>query len=98
MDATVRLPDGRDGVRLTVSDDGVGIAEGGRRSGLRNLARRAEALGGSSEYGPGLPRGTGAAGPASGGEGAGGAGAGGAGENRGGGGGRGTTVLWEAPL
>ncbi|WFB08420.1 GAF domain-containing protein [Streptomyces sp. LX-29] len=54
VDATVRLPDGREGVRLTVADDGVGIPEGGRRSGLRNLAHRAEALGGSCVYGPGL--------------------------------------------
>lgn len=54
VDATITLPDGREGVRLTVSDDGVGIPEGGRRSGLRNLAKRAESLGGSSSYGPGL--------------------------------------------
>ncbi|GAA3373168.1 GAF domain-containing protein [Streptomyces sannanensis] len=54
VDATVKLPDGRDGVRLTVGDDGVGIPEGGRRSGLRNLRRRAESLGGSSHYGPGI--------------------------------------------
>ncbi|KAA6224072.1 GAF domain-containing protein [Streptomyces albofaciens JCM 4342] len=54
VDSTVKLPDGRDGVRLTVADDGVGIPEGGRRSGLRNLAKRAESLGGSSTYGPGL--------------------------------------------
>ncbi|MFC8665240.1 GAF domain-containing protein [Streptomyces sp. NPDC057199] len=53
VDATVRLPDGRPGVRLTVTDDGVGIPEGGRRSGLKNLARRAESLGGNSWYGPG---------------------------------------------
>ncbi len=32
---------------LVVEDDGVGIAEGGRRSGLRNMAERAESLGGS---------------------------------------------------
>ncbi|MFI1481554.1 GAF domain-containing protein [Streptomyces sp. NPDC020747] len=53
VDATVRLPDGRPGVRLSVTDDGVGIPEGGRRSGLKNLARRAESLGGNSWYGPG---------------------------------------------
>ncbi|MFI1566500.1 GAF domain-containing protein [Streptomyces sp. NPDC020490] len=34
-------------VRLTVSDNGVGIPSGGRRSGLRNMAERAEQLGGS---------------------------------------------------
>ncbi|MFJ3702528.1 MULTISPECIES: GAF domain-containing protein [unclassified Streptomyces] len=53
VDATAVLPDGRDGVRLTVADDGVGIPDGGRRSGLRNLARRAESLGGASWFGPG---------------------------------------------
>lgn len=53
VDATVVLPDGRQGVRLTVEDNGAGIPEGGRRSGLRNLGRRAESLGGDSWYGPG---------------------------------------------
>ncbi|WP_069387815.1 GAF domain-containing sensor histidine kinase [Cellulosimicrobium cellulans] len=32
--------------RLAVTDDGVGIREGGRRSGLRNMAARASSLGG----------------------------------------------------
>ncbi|MEU8514679.1 GAF domain-containing protein [Kitasatospora sp. NPDC048722] len=32
---------------LTVTDDGVGLPEGGRRSGLANLADRASALGGT---------------------------------------------------
>ncbi|WP_258022044.1 GAF domain-containing sensor histidine kinase [Streptomyces anatolicus] len=54
VDSTVALPDGQQGVRLTVADDGVGIAEGGRRSGLKNLKRRAESLGGDSWYGPGI--------------------------------------------
>ncbi|MFC1413234.1 GAF domain-containing protein [Streptacidiphilus sp. N1-12] len=36
-------------VVLTVSDDGVGLPSGGRRSGLANLAERAEGLGGSFE-------------------------------------------------
>ncbi|MFJ9076707.1 GAF domain-containing sensor histidine kinase [Streptomyces sp. NPDC102278] len=54
LDSTIHLADGRPGVRLEVADDGVGIAEGGRRSGLRNLRRRAESLGGSSSYGPGI--------------------------------------------
>ncbi|MFH8293492.1 GAF domain-containing sensor histidine kinase [Streptomyces sp. NPDC018059] len=54
VDSTVLLPGDRRGVRLTVADDGVGIAEGGRRSGLKNLKRRAESLGGDSWYGPGI--------------------------------------------
>ncbi|MGK5533840.1 GAF domain-containing sensor histidine kinase [Streptomyces sp. URMC 129] len=46
-------------VRLTVTDDGVGVpADRTRHSGLRNLARRAEALGGSADVTPG-PGGTG---------------------------------------
>ncbi|MFJ9032985.1 GAF domain-containing protein [Streptomyces sp. NPDC102274] len=57
VDSTVRLPDGRRAVRLSVADDGVGIPEGGRRSGLRNLGRRAESLGGSSTCEPGLGEG-----------------------------------------
>ncbi|MEU8131987.1 sensor histidine kinase [Streptodolium elevatio] len=43
---------------LAVTDDGVGIPETGRRSGLANLRARAESLGGSAEFGPG-PDGTG---------------------------------------
>ncbi|MGW7188419.1 sensor histidine kinase, partial [Streptomyces sp. NPDC054838] len=54
VDSTVHVADGRPGVRLEVADDGVGIAEGGRRSGLRNLRRRAESLGGASWHGPGI--------------------------------------------
>ncbi|TXC98104.1 GAF domain-containing protein [Streptomyces sp. ISID311] len=54
VDATIRLPDGSDGVRLTVADDGIGIPDRGRRSGLKNLAKRAESLGGCSTYGPGV--------------------------------------------
>lgn len=54
VDATAKLPGDRPGVRLTVADDGVGLRPGGRRSGLRNLARRAETLGGSSACGAGI--------------------------------------------
>ncbi|MFE9650341.1 GAF domain-containing sensor histidine kinase [Streptomyces sp. NPDC006365] len=40
--------DGRE-VRLTVSDNGVGVPPEGRRSGLRNMAERAQQLGGDME-------------------------------------------------
>jgi signal transduction histidine kinase len=37
-------------LHLSVNDDGIGIAaDQGRRSGLRNMERRAEALGGTFE-------------------------------------------------
>jgi signal transduction histidine kinase len=45
-------------VALTVIDDGVGIPAGGRRSGLANLAERAEQLGGSFGTHPGADHGT----------------------------------------
>ncbi|WP_283137140.1 sensor histidine kinase [Rhizohabitans arisaemae] len=38
---------------LTVSDDGVGLAPDGRRSGLRNMRERAERLGGTFTIEPG---------------------------------------------
>jgi signal transduction histidine kinase len=38
-------------IRLSVTDNGVGIPEGGRRSGLRNMAERAEQFGGRLELG-----------------------------------------------
>ncbi|MFD8838381.1 sensor histidine kinase [Streptomyces griseofuscus] len=38
-------------VRLRVRDNGVGIPSAGRRSGLRNMAERAERLGGSLDVG-----------------------------------------------
>ncbi|WP_406331333.1 GAF domain-containing sensor histidine kinase [Streptomyces sp. NBC_00203] len=59
VDATAHLADGQQGVRLSVADDGVGIPDGGRRSGLRNLKRRAESLGGDSWYGAGIGEGGG---------------------------------------
>ncbi|MFJ7265316.1 universal stress protein [Streptomyces sp. NPDC099050] len=37
---------------VKLSDDGVGVADGGRRSGLRNLAERAEARGGGLSVSP----------------------------------------------
>ncbi|MEV2216130.1 GAF domain-containing protein [Streptomyces sp. NPDC050997] len=46
----VLATDGRE-VRLSVTDNGVGIPAGGRRSGLRNIAERAEQLGGRLELG-----------------------------------------------
>ncbi|KUN81172.1 GAF domain-containing sensor histidine kinase [Streptomyces griseoruber] len=44
----VLVTDGRE-VRLSVTDNGVGVPPGGRRSGLRNMAERAEQLGGTFE-------------------------------------------------
>ncbi|MGW6918529.1 GAF domain-containing protein [Kitasatospora sp. NPDC054939] len=45
VEVALRAVGGR--VALTVTDNGVGVADGGRRSGLRNLAERAERVGGS---------------------------------------------------
>jgi signal transduction histidine kinase len=45
-------------VALTVSDDGVGLPSGGRRSGLRNLQERAERLGGKLTLSSAPGRGT----------------------------------------
>jgi signal transduction histidine kinase len=45
-------------VRLTVRDDGVGMAAVAAESGLRNARRRAAVLGGSLELTPRQPRGT----------------------------------------
>jgi signal transduction histidine kinase len=45
VDVSVAARNGE--VRLEVRDDGVGLPEGGRRSGLANLERRATELGGS---------------------------------------------------
>ncbi|MGY6022612.1 GAF domain-containing protein [Streptomyces spinosirectus] len=49
--------DGRE-IRLTVSDDGRGIPPDGRRSGLRNMAERAEQLGGELKFAGGPAGGT----------------------------------------
>jgi len=43
----VTIDAGPDGVSLVIADDGVGIGTSTRRSGLENLGRRAEELGGS---------------------------------------------------
>ena len=47
-----------DELSLTVRDDGVGISEGGRRSGLANISERAEALGGRAQVHRRKPTGT----------------------------------------
>ncbi|MEU6864443.1 GAF domain-containing protein [Streptomyces sp. NPDC046876] len=50
--AEVFIAAGGGTLRLEVTDDGVGMPEGGRRSGLRNLAERAEKLGGRMTVAP----------------------------------------------
>lgn len=47
-----------DTVRVSVTDDGVGMAAPSARSGLANLNARAAAHGGSLTLGPNVPRGT----------------------------------------
>lgn len=56
VDVDISATGGR--VRLAVTDDGVGIPPGGRRSGLAHAAARAEQLGGTLEVGPGEDGGT----------------------------------------
>src|SRR4051795_13229071 len=56
--ATVVVTAGADEVALVVTDNGKGIADGGRRSGLANLERRAADLGGTFTAGPGDNGGT----------------------------------------
>jgi signal transduction histidine kinase len=54
VDVTVDTdPDGL--LTVQVTDDGIGIPADGRRSGLRNLARRAEKLGGELRFEPATP-------------------------------------------
>jgi len=54
--ADVTVDVGPDGfLTLTVTDNGTGIPPGSRRSGLRNLAGRAEELGGELRLGPAEP-------------------------------------------
>jgi len=52
-EALVRASAARPGVLVSVTDDGVGIPAGGRRSGLRNLADRAHGRGGHAWHEPG---------------------------------------------
>jgi signal transduction histidine kinase len=54
VDVTVDVsPD--DALSVQVTDNGIGMPDGGRRSGLRNLASRAEKLGGELTVAPGNP-------------------------------------------
>ncbi|WP_344490509.1 sensor histidine kinase, partial [Nonomuraea monospora] len=46
--AEVSVEVGRDRLALVVSDDGTGVGEAGRRSGLRNIEERAQRLGGAA--------------------------------------------------
>ncbi len=45
-------------LRLRVSDDGRGVPEGGRRSGIENMRTRADKAGGTFDLRPNTPRGT----------------------------------------
>ncbi|KOU49249.1 GAF domain-containing protein [Streptomyces sp. WM6378] len=56
--ADVSLVVRKGALTVGVVDNGVGIAEGGRRSGLRNLAERAQLLGGELTTGAGPEGGT----------------------------------------
>ncbi|NDL59658.1 sensor histidine kinase [Phytoactinopolyspora mesophila] len=56
VDVDVAVSDGE--IRLSVTDNGVGVSADGRRSGLANLAERAQRLGGSFDIGPGPSGGT----------------------------------------
>jgi signal transduction histidine kinase len=56
VDVLIELKDRQ--LQLRVRDDGVGVPDGGRRSGLANLAERASRLGGEFDVRPGDDRGT----------------------------------------
>jgi signal transduction histidine kinase len=56
--ADVTISADSDQIRLAVADDGAGMGESTRRSGLNNMRERADARGGSMAVGPG-PQGTG---------------------------------------
>jgi signal transduction histidine kinase len=56
--AEVTIAARADRMSVTVTDDGVGIPPHGRRSGLRNMAERAEALSGELVVTRGIAGGT----------------------------------------
>jgi signal transduction histidine kinase len=56
VQVAVRVAGGR--LTITVTDDGVGVPETGRRSGIINMRTRAEKAGGSFELRTNTPRGT----------------------------------------
>ncbi|MEV5965967.1 GAF domain-containing protein [Kribbella sp. NPDC051952] len=56
--ATVEVSVGADEVMARISDDGVGIAPGNHRSGLRNLTERARTVNGTVEIAGNAPHGT----------------------------------------
>ncbi len=58
VDVSVEVDPGGD-LTLRVADNGIGIPPDARRSGLRNLAQRADKLGGELRLGPAGPAGTG---------------------------------------
>jgi signal transduction histidine kinase len=58
VDVSVEVDPGGD-LTLRVADNGIGIPPDARRSGLRNLAQRADKLGGELRLGPAGPAGAG---------------------------------------
>lgn len=56
--AEIEVSVGERELRLSVTDDGIGLASGRTESGLRNARRRASSLGGSLELLSGSPTGT----------------------------------------
>ncbi len=60
VDVTIEIGSARRDVTLIVRDDGIGIPDRVQRSGLRNLAERAAALGGTLRISPVSDDGTGA--------------------------------------